>query len=131
MAFERFAGNQLDKWDQRAEEVMTEQAKSVIVTSSIIGAVVFALPLWGAESFIYFFVLWSMYKQLAETLHKKFGLGAVMKGIVINVLICLVANLFVDFLFVFGWIAAAVLGYFATYQSGKSYLGLIAGKKKV
>lgn len=129
MAFERMSANQLDKWDARAKEVMTKKADETIKSHSIYAAIVFALPMWGLETFIYFFILWGMYKTIAQEMHGKFGISDIIGGVIINVMICIVINMIADFVVLFGWIGSAIIGYIATYQSGRSYLGLLAGKK--
>lgn len=126
MAFEGKSAKQLAKWSEKADKIMTQKAKDSLTSHAIAGGILFALPMWGFETILYVAVLWHMYYKMAQHMKKSFGCGAILGGFFVNILVCLVVNLFSDvFLFV-GWIISGIIGYFLTYYSGKSYLGMLS-----
>lgn len=111
-----------------ANSATPREIKSAVNTKAILGGIVMAIPLWGLETVVYAFILWSMYAKVAEIAGIKFS-GSIVKnvlgGFVINLICVFILNLFLDFILIFGWIGMMVAGYLATRYSGIAYLGIL------
>lgn len=128
MSLESKSADQLSKYNDAANEEMTEELKSALKGYAIAGAIVWCLPFHGAECVIYAVVLWLMYYKLTGLADRKFGISSIIGGMFINVMICLVLNMVLDILNYFlgiGFIIGAISGYVATYLSGKTYIGYL------
>lgn len=128
--FERKAINQLAEWDKAAEPVMTPEIKNFIQSRAVWGGIISIIPLWGAESIIYAFLLWNMYYNVTHKIGLPFRAKAIMSGFIINFLICFVVNLASDWLWGIGWIISAIVMGILTYYSGKTYIGLLFNSYK-
>lgn len=129
MSLESKSANKLQEYGKAANTLMTPEIGSSLQKSAIAGAVTWVLPLFGAETILYAFILWNMYAKITKLANRKFGFSAICGGFFINLLICLVGNLVLELFDVFmglGFILSAICGYCATYQSGKSFLGYLA-----
>ncbi len=122
--FERQSSKILDIWDKSAEAVLTPELNSVINKHAILGALSALLPLFGFESILYAIVLWHMYGSVSRMVGIPFSFSTVAAGVIINILVCILAGLF-DMFIGIAWIISAVIMYFLTYHSGKTFLGLL------
>ena len=120
---ERKAAGKLDQYADAANSVMTKEAKSCIIKHSIFGTIFVVFPFFGVETILYAIALWRMYRGVARSMNFKFDFGAVVSGFIVNILVCLVANILLDAVIGLGWLIEAALIFFLTYYSGKAYLG--------
>ncbi len=113
------------KIDQFAEGALDKDIKTVIKRKAIVGGVLAAIPLFGVETILYGFVLWSTYRKISEISSVPFKdhlIKNVLGGFVINIIVTFIILLILDSLFVIGWIGSFILGYISIYLSGMGYL---------
>lgn len=113
------------KFNRYIDNGFSTQAKSIVNTHSILGAIAFALPLFGLDNIIYAGVLWHMYFSLCSLAKKSFNdnrAKSFIGAVIVNFIIASVIELILSFIPGVGIIGAAVTGFFSIKISGAAYL---------
>ncbi len=120
-----------------ADVALSKEVAKTVKTHAFIGAICMAIPLFGLETIIYIWALWSMYVKISKYAQVSFWqhfARNVLGAVIVNIAIALIFGIVLDFIPVAGWIVQGCIGYFSIFLSGCAYLEALArihGKNNV
>ena len=112
-----------------ADVALSKEVAKAVKTHSFIGAVCMAIPLFGLETIVYIWALWSMYVKISKYAQISFWqhfARNVLGAVIVNIAVALVFGIVLDFIPVIGWIGQGCIGYFSIFLSGCAYLEALA-----
>lgn len=119
--------NAVVKFESDDNDLKGEMTRTIQIYS-LTGGAIMALPLWGFETLFYIIVLWRMYVKLCKIANVPFWKNffkSILGGLAVNIFINFVCNIFLDYIPLVGWVAAAILGYVSMLASGYLYLRIL------
>ncbi|MCQ2312607.1 MAG: hypothetical protein MJZ84_04060 [Paludibacteraceae bacterium] len=104
---------------------LDDKIKQEIRKKGLYAAICMAIPLWGIETIIYIFVLWSTYSTISKIsgvpFRQNFAKNALV-GFITNIVITFALGCALDFIPIAGWIGSFIVGYLSIQLSGMGYV---------
>lgn len=116
------------KLEQFVSGALDGEIKSMLTGKAILAGICMAVPLWGLETIVYGFCLWSAYSRISDISGVPFRAHFwrnLFGGIGVNVIVTAILGFALDFIPLLGWIGSFAVGFASLYVSAMGYVKML------